>query len=128
MTAYLATQKTFKNSRVISFAESQLKWQVGSFGYDSWCDWLLCEPGTGMTRLRTSQHYRNKQPDYASLTLFWRIVAQLAVVKPYEFRVVIAAVLAFCGSRYWVYVLYGKLVYLRYINSSQPVGERHETV
>lgn len=109
-------------------------WPIGFLGYDSWANWIWGDTIADRirrerTKLRSFYETVNNPHEevpvdpieYDNLNCFWRMWAQLAVIKPMQFRIYLAAAFAFCGSPLWTDVLYGKSGARRYIDQVEKM-------
>jgi hypothetical protein len=96
-------------------------WPVGFLGYDSWSGWFWGDTIADRTQRERSklrsfyekannpyQESQLKPLVYEDLNAFWRLWAQMAVIKPAQLRLIVAATFAFFGSPIWAEILYGK--------------------
>ncbi|BAO29667.1 hypothetical protein [Sulfuritalea hydrogenivorans] len=95
-------------------------WPTGLLGFDSWANWFFGDTIADRTHRERSkmrsfyeaannpnQQARLSPLAYEDLNFFWRLWAQLAVIKPAQIRLIVAATFALFGSPLWAEILYG---------------------
>ena len=104
-----------------SLPNQYFAWPIGFLGYDSWSNWFIGDTIADRTyrerrKLRSfyeaaNDPIRDARPislAYEDLNFFWRLWAQMALIKPAQFRLIVAATFAIFGSSLWPEILYGK--------------------
>lgn len=89
--------------RPISFP----KWPPGFYGYESWIDWFCGYKSQDRAKAE-GRCYREASLDYQLLDSFWKLMAQMIIIKPLQIRLLTGFVLALFGSKRWAYIVYGK--------------------
>lgn len=113
--------ETMKNlAKYIALVDGFFSWPIGFLGHNSWSSWLLGDTAADRAyqkqmnqgvynriAIRPNRLPENKPLAYDELNVFWRLWAQLTVIKPVQFKTLVVYVLAFCGNPLWEKVLYG---------------------